>query len=422
MATTQHKKHDVLIIGGGPGGSAAALYLLQAGIKPVILEKERFPRYHIGESLTGEAGGSLRMLGFEEKMQKARYPVKHGVNVYGPNGKNSFWVPVARRDENNQLQETTTWQVRRSEFDKMLVDSAIEKGAELIPGRAVAALVEDDRVTGLRVRYGNGKVEDIYAEVVIDASGQATFLANSEAPTGEKERGHYDKQLAIFSQVTNTIRDPGEASGNTLIFYRRKNHWGWFIPLDDEVVSVGIVVPGSYFAKQNMGKTEFLRHELRHLNAEMSRRIPNLTFVEDVHTASNYSYHVRRFTGKGFLCVGDSHRFIDPVFSFGVNFALKEAQFAAEAVTDYLGNENHGEGNPFAAYEQRSERGQDVIQDLVDVFWDRPLPFVMLVHHHHREGMIDLFAGRIFNDDVLESEALKALRMCLPNKRLAATN
>jgi FADH2-dependent halogenase len=407
------KKHEVIIVGGGPAGAVSALYLLRAGVRPLIVEKERFPRYHIGESLTGEAGLSLRDLGLEPAMHASRSPVKYGVNVYGPGGKNSFWVPVKKRDENNKLQSATTWQVRRSSFDQILLDAALARGAELLPCRAIAPLVDDTCVHGIRIRTPQGATEDLSAEVVVDASGQSTFLASTGAPTGEKGRGNYDKQVAVFSQVVDAVRDPGEAAGNTLIFYQQKHYWAWFIPLDDEVVSVGVVVPGEYFNTQRLSRHDFLQQELRTLNPELSRRLPNLTFVEDVYSASNYSYHIKQFTGKGFLCVGDSHRFIDPIFSFGVNFAMKEAQLAASAIGQYLAGAGRDADNPFVEYQARCDRGQDIIQDLVDVFWEHPLRFVVLVHHRHPEGMIDLFAGRIFSDDVLESEALQALRLCL---------
>ncbi len=412
MKSPLSKRRDAVIVGGGPAGAASALYLLKAGVTPLILEKERFPRFHIGESLTGEVGGSLRALGLEDWMNAQRWPIKHGVNVYGPNGKNSFWVPVKRRDQDKNLLDTTTWQVRRSTFDQKLLDTAVERGAELLPFRAVDVLLDGDRVTGVKVRTPEGKTEELKAEVVVDASGQSTFLANSSAPMGDKGRGSYDKQLAVFSQVVNAVRDPGEASGNTLIFYRQKNHWAWFIPLDDEVTSVGVVVPGEYYNSQKLSKHDFLVQELRALNCELARRLPDLTFVEDVYSASNYSYHITQYTGKGFLCVGDSHRFIDPIFSFGVNFALKDGEFATPAILQYLSGETSHLDNPFADYQSRSERGQNIIQDLVDVFWEHPLPFVMLVHQRHREGMIDMFAGRIFNDDIVDSPALHAMRKC----------
>src|SRR5712691_12461966 len=145
------KNHQVIIIGGGPAGATTALCLLQLGIKPVLLEKEAFPRYHIGESLTGEAGNTLRSLGLEKIMDGHAFPVKHGVVVYGPAGKESFWVPVMRRDESYQLQPATTWQVRRSTFDKLLLDAAISRGAEVMPAVATGTLQENVRVNGLAV-------------------------------------------------------------------------------------------------------------------------------------------------------------------------------------------------------------------------------------------------------------------------------
>ena len=133
-------KTDVLVIGGGPGGAAAAMLLGREGIKPIALEQETFPRFHIGESMTGEAGQLLRRLGLEEKMLSANYPVKHGVKVYGSEGVNTWFIPVAARTADWKQIPGTTWQVRRSHFDGMMLEEAEKRGANVIRGKAVRPL------------------------------------------------------------------------------------------------------------------------------------------------------------------------------------------------------------------------------------------------------------------------------------------
>src|SRR5262245_23179224 len=219
---------DVAIIGAGPGGSAAAMFLSRTGLRVTLIEKVQSPRYHIGESLTGECGNCLRALGLEEEMTSRRHPVKYGVTVYGPGGKNSFWVPVKGWHPKSGFFDSYTWSVRRSDFDHMLFREAAGRGVSVIQADAVAPLLKGAAVRGVRVRTNSGTVEDIASEVLVDASGQATFLSNVGI-IGKKLRGNYDRQVAIFSQVGGAIRDPGAAGGNTLIFHREKNNWAWFI-------------------------------------------------------------------------------------------------------------------------------------------------------------------------------------------------
>src|SRR6266496_5253085 len=267
-------KTDVLIIGGGPGGSTAAMCLLWEGIKPIILEQEAFPRFHIGESMTGEAGQLLRRLCLEKLMLKKQYPVKHGVKVLGAQAVNSWFVPVSARDADWRLSAGTTWQVRRSEFDAMMLKEAEKRGATVIRGTATKALrANDGAVRGVTVRWPDGKSEDIEAEVVLDCSGMATFLANQRI-TGPKYVGSYDKQVAFFSHVTGALRDSGssgeEAKGNTLIFYETKFHWAWFIPIDDQVVSLGVVVPTATFQESGQTPDKFFRSALPGINPDLT--------------------------------------------------------------------------------------------------------------------------------------------------------
>lgn len=413
-------KTDIAIVGGGPGGSTTAMLLAARGFDVTLVEKAPSPRYHIGESLTGECGNCLRSLGLEREMASRAHPIKHGVTVYGPKGRNAFWVPVKGWKPESGLYDSHTWSARRSDFDHMLFSAAEARGVSMLPAEALAPLREDDAVRGVKVRTDRGTIEDLQAKVLVDASGQVTFLAHSGV-TGKKHRGNYDRQVAIFSQVSGAIRDPGPASGNTLIFYRTKHHWAWFIPLDGEVVSVGVAVPTDYFRAREESKEQFLARELKELNPELARRLAPTAFVEETRAISNYSYRVSDFTGKGFLCVGDSHRFIDPVFSFGVFFAMKEAEYAAAAIADYLGGTNEDDKSPFAEYERLCDRGQDSIQEMIDAFWEHPYAFAMLAHHRYPEDVIHLFAGRVYQEQPLPGlAAMRAINQEGKKKSLAA--
>jgi hypothetical protein len=259
----------------------------------------------------------------------------------------------------------------------------------------------------------------VESQVLLDCSGQATFLANQRV-TGPKYRGNYDKQIAIFSQVAGGIRDDGEARdaqpGNTLIFYKDKFHWAWWIPLDEEVISVGVVSPAAYFLDKGESKREFLIRELMEINPQLGSRLPEIELVEDVHVIPNYSYQVRGFTGRGFICIGDAHRFIDPIFSFGLYVTMKEADFASAAVHDYLAGKNRDATNPFGTYQRDVEQGIDVLEDVLDAFWENPLAFALFVHARHTSDMIDVFAGRIYDNQ--PSKGVLAFRSMLERERV----
>ncbi len=395
------------------------MFLAQEGIRPIIIEKETFPRYHIGESMTGESAHLLRILGLEDKMMAAKHPIKHGVKVYG-HSKIAWFVPVTGRDENWKLYDSVTWQVRRSEFDQMMLDEAVARGATLVRGKATRPLMSDDgAVRGVEVRMADGGVQQIETEMLLDCSGQSTWLANLGHVTGPKYLGAYDKQIAIFSQVAGFERDKGEdrvhMPDNTHIFYQKKFHWSWAIPIDDEVVSVGVVTPSQYFLDKKESKRDFLIRELHELHPELKQRLPEIKLVEDAHVIPNYSFQVRNFAGKGFICIGDAHRFIDPIYSFGLTVTMWEAKFAAPLIRAYLNGERRDDPNPFADYQLFVEQGADVLEDTIDLFWEEPLAFAFFVHARYTEYMTDMFAGRIY--DHQPSPALLAFRDMLKRER-----
>ena len=418
-------KTDVLIVGGGPGGATAAMFLMREGIKPIILEQESFPRFHIGESMTGEAAQVLRRLGFEDEMIRRKHPVKHGVRVFGTSGVNSWYIPVAARDKEWNLSLASTWQVRRSEFDVMMLKEAEARGATIMQGTATKPLLADDgAVRGVTVRWPDGKSETIETEVVLDCSGMATFLANQRV-TGPKYVGSYDKQIAFFAHVTGAIRDTRtsgeEARSNTLIFYQNKYHWAWFIPIDEDVVSMGLVTPRAAFVETKQSPEEFFRNMIPAINPDLRRRVADMKLIEKVHVIPNYSYQVRRFCGKGFICIGDAHRFIDPIFSFGLSATMREAEFAAPAVRAYLEGKERDKANPFAEHQLFCEKGIDNLEDMVDMFWEQPFAFAIFVHNRYRGELIDAFAGRIYENERQPSAAIVAFRKLLNERAITNT-
>jgi flavin-dependent dehydrogenase len=398
--------------------------LLERGITPTILEREQFPRYHIGESMTGECGAIVRSLGLADQMAKAGHPVKHGVVTYGTRGSADWWLPVMRRTPDGVLHDQTTWQVRRSEFDTMMLDEAVARGARLIKGRAVAPVMSDDgsELRGVEAVVDEGTKVTVEADLTFDCSGQATFLANKKV-TGPKYLGAYDKQIALFGYVDNFVRDDGSeprlGAANTHIFYAAKYRWGWAIPIDDVVTSIGIVVPAQVFRDSGLSKSDFLAQQIRELNVGLSERVPDVRLVDEVHVIPNYSFQVRKFAGPGYICVGDSHRFVDPIFSFGLFIALKESELAADAAARYLDGEGRDSNDPFHAHMVSAERGVDTLEDMIDMFWENPLAFSVLAHDRYRGALIDCFAGRIYDGMPTRGldEAMASFRKLLKRER-----
>ncbi|MBX2798085.1 MAG: NAD(P)/FAD-dependent oxidoreductase [Myxococcales bacterium] len=391
--------YDAVVVGCGPAGSVAAAELAKAGLSVLALERYRFPRFRVGESLTVSAGDLVREWGLEAEMARLDFPPKSGVKVIGRSARTEFFVEVAR----------PTWQVRRAEFDELLLNRAIEAGVEHRWGSVKRVTQQGDRVVGVGFRpEGRKSLVDVRAEVVIDATGHSALMSR-QGVAGPRQMGTFDRQIATFTQFTHAVRDPGAMGNNTFIFYGSKYHWAWFIPVSSTVTSVGVVLPTTTHRSVASKPEEVLAWGLEHVNPDLWRRVQGLTPSEPVRVIRNYSYRIDPFVGDGWLCVGDAHRFPDPIFSFGVSFAMTEARAAAEAVVRARWTGDAQE--PFERYAAYCSRGQDAAMDLIQYFWKFPAFFSFQTRGSTRGDMIQLLGGDCFGTQ--ENGVLDMMRKSL---------
>ena len=409
-----HSDFDVIVVGGGPAGSTLGRNLALEGRSVLIVDKVPFPRHRIGESLTGECGKLLREMGFSDVMTENKFPIKRGVKVSGPNAATSFYVPILDWNDEGKLEPRSTWQVSRPEFDQMLLGAATKEGCEYLLADARNVIRDGTRVTGLSIKMADGTTRDFSCRVVADASGQSTFLSK-RGVVGQRQANRYDKQVAFFAQFENAERDAEPVDGDTVLFYSERHNWSWFIPISDTVTSVGTVQPSSVFKDSGLAPEEFFKHQLKTLHPDLARRMSSATMVSEVWKMSNYSYEISDFAGEGFICVGDAHRFLDPIFSFGVYMGMKEARLASLAISEAL-NDQSSEEKAFGRYRELSDKAQQVVQDIINTFWEFPLAFLKLAHYSHKDDIAELFAGRMFDENVRSLEAVKLMRGLLAGK------
>ncbi len=325
MIAPAQKDYDAVIIGGGPGGSIAGAMLARAGKHVLILEREVFPRFHIGESLIPYGNDVLREAGVWEKVSAGGFMPKLGADFTLANarGTRRFWfgrslpAPYAK-----------TFQVERARFDQILLDHAKESGCHVLNAKAESFSEEAD---GVRVRYrtAEGLVEAA-ARWCVDASGRDAFLGRQmNLP---KDDMGVAKKFAIFSHFHNVRVNEGQSYGH-IVVVRLEQAWFWIIPLDAEKVSVGMVQPLARFKAAGETPEVFFERTIQE-HAELRFRMGNAQRVTNYHSVGDYSYRHHRAAGPRWLLVGDAAGFIDPIFSSGVMMAVKSGRLAARAILD----------------------------------------------------------------------------------------
>jgi flavin-dependent dehydrogenase len=386
---------DVVVIGGGPAGSTTATLLAQQGLRVELFERERFPRFHIGESLIPETYWVLQRLGMLPKMQKSHFVKKHSVQFVNANGKLSAPFYFA---DNKPHECSQTWQVVRSEFDQMMLENAREHGATVHEGvRVVDVIFEGGRAVGIKVKGDEGAVRDVRAKVVVDASGQAGLIQN------RLRLRIWDPVLnkgAIWTYWKGAYRDTGRDEGATIVIQTpNRNGWFWYIPLHDDTVSVGVVAPFDYLFKDRGPYAETYESEVA-LCPAVQDRVKTATRVTGYFATKDYSYRATEVAGDGWVLVGDAFGFLDPLYSSGVLLALRSGEMAADAIVEGL-RQGDVSAQQLGKWGPAFNEGVDRMRRLVCEYYDG-FSFGKFVRNypHLRGTVTDLLIGDLFNDRV----------------------
>ncbi|MET0556113.1 MAG: NAD(P)/FAD-dependent oxidoreductase [Vicinamibacteria bacterium] len=388
---------DVVVIGGGPAGSTVSTLIAQQGHRVELFERERFPRFHIGESLIPETYWVLKRLGMLPKMQQSRFVKKHSVQFVNADGKLS--APFYFFD-NKPHECSQTWQVVRSEFDQMMLQNAREHGVQAHEGvRVLDVLFEGERAVGVRVRGEDGSERTVHAKVVVDASGQVGMLQN------RLRLRVWDPILnkgAIWTYWRGAYRDTGRDEGATMVLQTTdRKGWFWYIPLHDDVVSVGVVAPFDHLFKGRGPYAETYEEEVARCPA-VQDRVSKAERVTGHFATKDYSYRATRVAGDGWVLVGDAWGFLDPLYSSGVLLALRSGEMAADAICDGLEHGDTSEAQ-LGAWGPAFNRGVDRMRRLVCEYYDG-FSFGRFVKAfpHLRGTVTDLLIGDLFTDRVDE--------------------
>lgn len=321
---------DVLVIGGGPAGATAAALLAGRGYRLTLLEKAHHPRFHIGESLLPANLPLLEKLGVADAV-KAIGMEKWGAEFVSPwhDHRQSFEFADAM-DKSMPM----AYQVRRAEFDEILIRNASRKNARVVEGCQVQDVnfLSDNAGALVRARQDDGATETVRARFVLDASGRDTFLGNRFKA---KQRNRKHNSTAIYAHVSGAERNAGKAAGNITIFWF-EHGWFWFIPLAGGTTSVGAVTWPYYLKTRNKKSLEQFFQETIALCAPLSERLQHAQLISPVEATGNYSYVCDRTHGSNYLLLGDAYTFIDPVFSSGVMLAMQSAFVGADTVDTCL--------------------------------------------------------------------------------------
>jgi flavin-dependent dehydrogenase len=397
---------QVVVIGGGPAGSTVSTLLAQQGIRVELFERERFPRFHIGESLIPETYWVLKRIGMLEKMKDSHFVKKYSVQFVNESGRISapFYFDQHKPHECSQ-----TWQVVRSEFDQMLLENAQQHGVRVHQGVRVADVrMEEGRAVGVDIRDEQGNNRTVAADVVVDATGQSSLIINK---LGLRISDPVLNKGAIWTYYQGAYRDPGKNGGATLVLQLKgKKGWFWYIPQHDDMVSVGVVGDFDYLFTGRKDHETTYAEELDRCPA-VKERVSVGKRASRFYATKDYTYRSKQVAGDGWVLVGDAFGFLDPLYSSGVLLALRSGEKAADAIIEGLATGDTSR-EQLGKWEADFVRGMNRMRRLVCEYYDG-FSFGRFVRRfpEHQGLVTDLLIGDLFKDELdVVFEAIDLMR------------
>ena len=394
--------NEVIIIGGGPAGSALGCYLSKAGISNVIFEGANHPRPHVGESMVTSTTRVFKEIGFLEVMEREGFVKKYGASWHAPANQGRVSIEF-REFPQPGIQQDYTYHVDRSRFDLLLLKYAEELGSKVYQGTHVKeVLFEGERAVGVRVRLADQEI-DVYGKMVVDATGRSTLLGRQ---LRLKKKDPIFNQYAVHAWYENVDRGTGEVADHIHIYFLPvERGWVWQIPITDRITSMGVVAEKEVFKQSRLDLEGYFNRYIQ-TNDNLAEAMRNARRVNEFKTEGDYSYSMSEFVGNGFLLVGDAARFVDPIFSSGVSIALYSAKYAAERIRIAF-EENNFSQEIFKPYETKLRSGADIWYEFIRLYYKLlPMFTYFIQNKQHRIEVLQLLQGEVFDRDqvpVLES-------------------
>ena len=411
-------EYDCVVMGGGPAGSTVATLVAQSGAATLLVERDKLPRFHVGESLMPETYWTLQRLGVLERLRSSCFARKVGVQFVAPSGRESQPFLFNEYDRRDCAQ---TWHVERAEFDMLLFDNAREQGAECQDETRVLDVgLPGTPPHAIHLRLANGSEQTITARVLVDATGQQAYLANRLGLKVDNPELH---KAAIWGYYRGASRRGPEGPELTTILHtHEKRNWFWYIPLAADIVSIGLVGDNDELLRRN-------RHPEAVFGAEVTRcpglqeRLVGAELVGSLHVAKEFSYSTSQAAGDGWVLVGDACGFIDPIYSTGVFLALKSGEMAADAIRQAFQDDDTSAAQ-LGQWVRQYELGVSLFRKLVTAFYTKEFSFAQFVQAHpeHQDNLTDLLIGRAFapGADRLFRDLDPALQRCCQQQENSA--